>query len=131
MKKLFFFLLVVLSTTGFADTFLFKNQTSCPSKKIPSKMAIQWASSAKEVDEENKAVLHGKLNPDTLYVLDKAGTVKVAIPPAAAYFRVVVWSKDQEDPDLLTNWVDVVPNKTYTLKEDHLVPAVLMSGTGC
>ena len=134
MKKimLFFFSLLAVATTGFADNLVLENQTSYPAKNQKNKMAIQWATSAKEVDESNKALLHGtKLNPDTLQVITQSGRINVSIPKKAEYFRVLAWSKGEGDPDFHTNWVDVVPNKTYTLEADHLVPSVLMSGTGC
>lgn len=134
MKKiaLFFLSLFVVAATGFAENLVLENQTSYPAKNQKSKMAVQWATSAKEVDEGNNAVIQGsKLNPSTLQVLTKPGKVNLSIPKQAEYFRVLVWSKGEGEPDLLTNWVDVVPNKTYTLKTDHLVPSVLMLGTGC
>ena len=134
MKKiaLFFLSLLVVATTAFADNLVLENQTSYPVKNQKSKMAIQWATSAKEVDAANNAVINGtKLNPKTLQVLTQTGKVNLNIPSKAEYFRVLVWSKGEGEPDLLTNWVDIVPNKTYTLKADHLVPSVLMSGTGC
>lgn len=133
MKKMALFLLAALcaATTGFTDNFILENQTSYPQKQ-KSKMAIQWASSAKEVEEANTASIQGvKLNPKTLQVLHKTGNVQMAIPKNAEYFRVVVWSKGAQEPDLLTNWINIEPNKTYTLKEEHLVPSVLMLGSGC
>ena len=124
--------LVAIAATGFADNMILENQTDYPLKNQPSKMAIQWASSAREVDEGNKAVIYGlQLKPESLLVLTQSGKIEVSIPEKADSFRVLVWSKGEGEPDLLTNWVDVVPNKTYTLKQDHLVPAVLISGTGC
>ena len=134
MKKIMLFLLslLVVATTGFADNLVIENQTSYPTKNQKSKIAIQWASSAKEVNESNSAMLQGiKLNPGALHILTQTGKINLTIPKNAEYFRVLAWSKDEVDPDFLTNWVDVVPNKTYTLKDDHLVPSVLMAGSGC
>jgi hypothetical protein len=129
---LVFCALLVIARAGFSEDFVFENQTIYPNKKEKSKIAIQWASSAKEVDEGNKAVTYGlKLNSSTLQLLGQPGKVNISIPDNAEHFRVLVWSKGQKDPDLLTNWVDVVPNKTYTLTTDFLVPVVLMAGTGC
>lgn len=123
---------LMLAAIGFAENFVFENQTIYPNKTQKSKMAIQWASSAKEVDEENKAVTYGlKLNSSRLQAVSQLGKVNISIPENAEHFRVLVWSKNQKDPDLITNWVDVTPNKTYTLETDHLVPVVLMSGSGC
>jgi hypothetical protein len=122
----------MIATAGFSDSFVFDNQTSYPNKDQKSKIAVQWATSAKEVDEGNKALMYGyKLDPSTFKIVTNQGKVTLNIPEKAQYFRVLVWSNDDENPDLITNWVDVEPNKTYTLTTDHLVPTVLMSGTGC
>jgi hypothetical protein len=87
---------------------------------------------SKEVAENNQALIsREKLNPESLQVLNKSGKIKVSIPDKAEYLRVLVWTDGESDPDLHTNWVDALPNKTYTLKTDHLVPIVLMSGMGC
>ena len=134
MKKvmLFFLPLLVIATTGFAKNLVLENQTSYPLKNQKSKIAIQWASSAKEVEEGNNAFTQGlKLNSNTLKVLKQSGKINLSIPKTAEYFRVLVWSKGVGEPDLLTNWVDIVPNKIYILKADHLVPSVLMLGMGC
>jgi hypothetical protein len=134
MKKIMLFCLSILAvaTTGFADNLVLENQTSYPAKNQKTKIAVQWATSAKEVEEGNHAALNGlKLNPNSLQTLNQSGKINLNIPSKAEYFRVLVWSKGEGNPDLLTNWVEVVPNKTYTLKADHLVPSVLMAGTGC
>jgi len=129
MKKIMLFFLL-LATTGFAENLVLENQTPYPTQN--SKIAIQWATSAKEVDEYNKAIMYGlKLNPSTFQVLTQSGKITLSIPNNAEYFRVLVWSKGEENPDFHTNWVDIVPNKTYTLETDKLVPSVLMSGSGC
>ncbi len=131
MKKIMLFFLL-LTTTGFAENLVLENQTPYPVQNQDSTIAIQWATSAKEVDEFNKAIMHGvKLNPATFQVLTQPGKVNLSIPTNAEYFRVLIWSKNQENPDFHTNWVDIAPNKTYTLTADHLVPSVLMSGSGC
>ncbi|MBS0627942.1 MAG: hypothetical protein JSS09_07005 [Verrucomicrobia bacterium] len=122
----------MVATAGFSESFVFDNETSYPNNDQKSKIAVQWASSAKEVDEGNKALMYGyKLNPSTFQIITKQGKVTLNIPEEAQYFRVLAWSNNDENPDLITNWVDVEPNKTYTLTTDHLVPTVLMSGTGC
>ncbi len=124
--------LLFAMTTGFAENLTLVNRTSYPARNQPSKIAVQWADSAKEVQENNQASLSSAaLNPNTLQQLTKSGKIKLNIPGNAEYFRVLVWSKGDGEPDLLTNWVDAVPNKTYKLKTDHLVPAVLMPGAGC
>lgn len=122
------FIFLVLTATGFADELLFDNLTKYPTKK--AKMAMQWANSAKQVDKENRTLIEG-CSPNNLLYLSKKGKTEIAIPQGAQYFRVLVWTNDQERPDLHTNWVDVVPNKTYSLKQDQLVPTVLIHGSGC
>lgn len=134
MKKiwLFFLSLLYVATTGYAENLVIENQTSYPVIIQKSRIAVQWANSAKEADEGNKALIYGtKLNPETLVDLSESGKVTLNVPEKAECFRVVVWSKGEGGPDLVTNWVDIVPNKSYTLHDDHLVPVVLMSGTGC
>ena len=134
MKKfaLIFLGLIAVAATGFTDTLVIDNQTSYPMANQKTKIAVQWASSAKEVTESNNALLSGsKQNPGSMQVLAQPGKVNLTIPRKAESFRVLVWTNGEGDPDLHTNWVDVVPNKTYLLKTDHLVPTVLMAGTGC
>ncbi|MBS0625654.1 MAG: hypothetical protein JSS32_06355 [Verrucomicrobia bacterium] len=126
MKKIFLFLLFAIS--GYAENLVIENQTDHPAKG--SKMAIQWADSAREVDQENMTFLSGG-ELQNVQKIKQAGKVDVKIPGKAAYFRVLVWSKGTSKPDLHTNWVEVVPKKVYLLKKDHLVPSELMSGTGC
>jgi len=125
MKKIALFLLVAIS--GFADSLVLENLTN-----HKSKLAVQWANSAKEVEAGNQDMIYGtKLNPATMQVVTQSGKVQLTIPKKAEYFRVLAWSKGEGEPDLLTNWVEIIPNKIYKLHSDHLVPAVLMAGTGC
>lgn len=133
MKKIVLFLLsFILTITGFADHLTIENQTSYPSKNQKSKIAVQWANTIKDVEAGNAALLTGeKLHTSSLNALKHPGATTLTIPKNAEYFRVIVWSKDEGSPDLLTNWVDAVPNKTYTLKGDHLVPLALIAGSGC
>lgn len=131
-KRAFFFLALCSTITLFGDELCLMNKTSYPQDFPNSTMAIQWASSAQEVDRDNKALLNGdRVDPSTLAVLKQSGSNKLVIPDKAQHFRVLVWTKGEGEPDLHTNWVDVVPNKTYTLQNDHLVPTVLMAGMGC
>jgi len=128
MKNILFFLALFVVNTGFAEHFTLNNQAYNPAQKI----AIQWATSSKEVEKSNKMVRNEvKLNPKTLRFLTQMGKIDLDIPKKAEYFRVLVWSKGAKNPDFLTNWVDIIPNKIYTLNEDHFVPLALMSGTGC
>ena len=131
-KSILFILSLLVGTIGYADSIKLNNLSSHPTENLKSKIAIQWATSARDVEKNNNSIKHGlKLNPDTLQVLSKAGVINVDFPKNAGYFRIVVWSKGAGDPDFLTNWVDIVSNKTYTLNKDHLIPLALMSGTGC
>ena len=101
-------------------------------KDQKSKIAVQWAASAREVEEYNQALMYGPpLDQKTMQVLTQSRKNNLKVPEKAQHFRVLLWSKGEGDPDFLTNWVEVVPNKTYILDQDHLVPVVLMSGTGC
>lgn len=127
-----FFLALLAGSMGFAESIVINNQSSYPAKSSKSKMAIQWATSGKEVEENNNLVKNGlKLNLNTLQTFTQIGEISLEIPKKAEYFRIIVWSQDKIAPDFLTSWVDVVPNKIYTLTKKHLVPIALMSGTGC
>ncbi|MBU6447072.1 MAG: hypothetical protein KGQ49_06710, partial [Verrucomicrobia bacterium] len=65
-------------------------------------------------------------------MITSQGKVRLSAPKNAEYFRILVWSKEGGgEPDLMTNWVEVVSKKHYTLTTDKLFPAVLMYGTGC
>lgn len=127
MKKMFLIFLFAISS-GFADQIILDNQTSYPSND--TKMAIQWAFSAKDVDESNNALKHGEKISNT-HSIKKSGNIQLSVPAGAEYFRILMWSKGSNEPDFHTNWVEVVNQKEYHLKQDHLVPAVLMSGMGC
>ena len=132
MKKILFLLSLLVTTAGFAEQFVLENQSAFPNQNQKSKMAIQWASSANEVQQANHTILRGsKLNTATLQPLTQVGKINLTIPQNAEYFRILVWSKNEADFDLLTNWIEVIPNKTYILNTDHLVPVVLMVGMGC
>jgi hypothetical protein len=131
-KTLFLLATLVLLATGFADNVAIDNQTSHPSKERQSRIAVQWASSAQVVDDANKAMMSGKpLDMSQVQIIDKSGNVTLKIPKDAEHLRIIVWTKSSGEPDLVTNWVDVVPNKTYMIKTDHLIPVVLMPGSGC
>lgn len=133
MKKIALFCFSILvATTGFADSFVLNNQAERFTDNKKSKIAILWASSGKNVEESNKIILQGKkLNPKSLQVVTHLGKNHFDIPKNTEYFRVLVWSKGEIEPSLLTNWVEIVPNKTYTLNEDYLIPRTLTSGMGC
>ncbi len=130
MKKTLLFFFSLLTISAFADTLVLNNQTPYPDKK--TKIAIQWASSAKDINEANTALIQGsKLDSSTIQMLSQSKKVTLTIPEKAEYFRILVWTKDEPNPDLHTNWVDIVPGKTYTLKTDQLIPTVLAVGMGC
>ncbi|MCC5016026.1 MULTISPECIES: hypothetical protein [unclassified Legionella] len=133
MKKIMTcFLSLIVASVGFATTIVFDNKTTFPLKDQKSRIAVQWATTAKEMQKENKALIYGlKLNSDSLQIISQTGKSELDLPKNASHFRILVWSKGVGEPDLLTNWVSVVPNKTYTLEKDQLVPAALMSGVGC
>jgi hypothetical protein len=129
MKK-FALIALFFSAAAFADQIVLDNQTSYPAKN--QKIAIQWASSAQEVDANNKALMYGwKSSSDSIQVLKQKGKIVLTIPKKATYFRVVAWSNNETAPDYSTNWIDIVPDTTYTLETQHLTPVVLMSGMGC
>jgi hypothetical protein len=131
-KSLLLVVALLLTASGFADNLFLENLTSHPQKNQNSKIAVQWANSAREVEEGNQALVFGlKLSPRTMQYLTRPGKIEMAIPQNAMYFRVLSWSKGSSEPDFHTNWVEIIPNKTYTLKDDLLVPTVLMSGMGC
>jgi hypothetical protein len=121
----FFALLLFFTTTLFADRFILQNETSF------TKIAVQWATSARMVQESNEALMQGDplSKKDLYYPHEKKATI--TIPKNFAYFRVLIWQSKEKLPDLLTNWVEIVPDKTYQLKEENLTPVLLMNGMGC
>lgn len=128
MKKII--LLLVLTTSLLAESISLDNQTEYPTKQ--SKMAVQWANSAREVDENNKALMAGKsLNRSTLQEISQPGKIKLTIPQKAQQFRVLVWPQNSKEPEYTTNWINITPNKIYTLENDYLIPVILMPGSGC
>jgi hypothetical protein len=126
MKQILFFL--ILTTVAFAEHITLDNQTSYPNRE--SQMGIQWANTAKEVSEQND-VYGPDLKLNSLKPLNRSGKTELNSPVDATYFRVVIWKKGEKGPDLMTNWVDIQSKKIYTLKDDQLIPAVLMAGMGC
>jgi len=123
------FFLMLIATAAVADSFVLNNQISKPTHH---KIVIQWATSAKDVEENNTQLKQGKkLNPHSLQTVTRAGKINLNIPKNAEYFRILEWTKGTIEPDFLTNWVDIMPKKTYTLNQDILIPFVLISGMGC
>ncbi|TAL60307.1 MAG: hypothetical protein EPN84_09735 [Legionella sp.] len=133
MKKILVYLcLSCVSLVAFADKIVLDNKTNYPDQSHPGKIAIQWATSVTDTQEANKIIIHGsKLDSSSLMLLSKKGSMQLTPPDHAHYFRLMVWSTGKQEPDLLTNWVDIIPNKIYTVNQDHLVPTVLISGAGC
>lgn len=117
-----------MTASGFAATLTLDNTTIHPAPG--TELAIQWAYSAKGVDESNRALMDN-MDLRSVQKLKKTGTVRVTIPQGANYFRVLWWSKVGTRPDFHTNWVQATPGSKITLKQEHLVPNVLMYGTGC
>ncbi len=131
-KTVLFFLLTLVVPTGFTESLMLNNQALNPTNNHKSTIAVQWATSAKEIEESNNRLQNEiKLNQDTLRVITQTGKNKLDIPQKAEYFRVLVWSKSTGTPEFITNWIDIELNKTYTLNKEHLVPFILMRGTGC
>ena len=121
-----------MSSVVLADNIMIDNKTNYPDKDKPGKIAVQWAVSAKATQKANRSILNGSaLNSSSLMMLAQKGKIQLTSPQNARYFRVVVWSSDKPEPDLLTNWVDIVSNKNYVVNQNQLVPTVLMSGAGC
>jgi hypothetical protein len=130
--KIFFLSTFLLAIGAFAQNLQLDNQTSYPESKAKSKIAVQWAATAKEIADENNAVMTNEpLNSANMKMLTQQGKINLTVPDNAEYFRILVWTTGKGDPDSLSNWVDIVPNKTYTIGDDDLSPAVLMSGMGC
>lgn len=133
MNKISVYLcLYFMASTAFADQIVLDNNTNYPAKDDPGKIAVQWVTSAEATQKINKTIINGsKADLSSLKMLSQKGQIQLTLPNHAHYFRVVVWSTGKKEPDLLTNWVDIVPNKTYIVNQDHLVSAILMSGAGC
>lgn len=133
MNKIFVYLcLCFMASAALADGIVLDNATNYPAKGTAGKIAVQWADSAEATQKANKTIINGSpLDLNSLMMLSQKGQIQLTPPNHAQYLRVVVWSTDKQEPDLLTNWVDIVPNKTYVVNQDQLVPAILMSGSGC
>lgn len=133
MKNILAYLcLFSMTSVALAEKIVIDNKTNYPEINSPGKIAVQWGASAEATQEANKTIINGStLDPSSLMMLSQNGQITLATPNHAHYFRLVVWSTNKQDPDLLTNWVDIVPNKTYIVNQNQLVPAILMSGAGC
>lgn len=133
MKKILVYLCLNLMTSGvFGGNIVLENKTDYPEKGKLGKIAVQWAVSAKAIQKANKSILNNAtLDTGSLMILNQKGTIQLTSPNDARYFRLVAWSNDNNEPDLLTNWVDIVPNKAYVVSQNQLIPRVLMAGAGC
>jgi len=133
MNKISVYLCVYFTaSTAVATQIVLDNKTNYPAKNDPGKIAVQWVTSAEAIQKTNKTIINGsKLDLNSLMILSQKGQIHLTLPNHANYLRVVVWSTGKKGPDLLTNWVDIVPNKTYIVNQDQLAPAILMSGAGC
>lgn len=121
-----------MASAALADNIVLDNKTNYPEEMISGKIAVQWATSAEATQKANKAIMNGsRLDASSLMMLSQKGQTQLTPPKQAQYFRIVAWSTSKQEPDLLTNWVGIVPNKTYTVNQDQLVPAILMAGSGC
>lgn len=133
MKKILVWLyLCFMASTALADSIVLDNETNYPEKGKPGKIAVQWAATVEITQKANKTIIHGStLDLSALMMLPQKGQIRLTPPNHSKYFRILVWSTDKHGPDFLTNWVNIVPNTTYTVKQDQLIPVVLMSGSGC
>lgn len=129
-KTLVYLCLYFMASTVLADDIVLNNKTNYPEKDNPSKIAVQWVNSSEATQKATRLMMKD-LDQNSLMMLSKKGQIKLTLPKHAQYFRILVWSNGKQEPDLLTNWVNIVPNKTYTLNQDHLTSALLMSGSGC
>jgi hypothetical protein len=118
------FLTLLLFSSLFADSITLENKSTHP------KIAVQWASSARVAQDSNDALMQGDPLPKDLYYPRKEIS-KITIPANASYFRIVAWDSKNKNPDYLTNWVEIVPDKTYEIDDEHLTPVLLMNGMGC
>jgi hypothetical protein len=131
-KFLAYLCLFLIAPVALADKIVLDNKTNYPEKNSQGKIAVQWVASAASTQEANKTIIKGStLDTGTLMMLSQKGQVQLMLPNHARYFRLVAWSTGKKVPDLLTNWVDIIPDKTYIVNQDQLVPAILMSGGGC
>jgi hypothetical protein len=119
----FFFFYLFLTTTLFSDQLILDNETSF------QKVAVEWAPSARVVQESNESLMQGN-NPSNIYYLTSTKS-KITIPTNMIYFRVLVWQTKGKLPDLLTNWIEIVPEKAYLVQDEDLTPILLMNGMGC
>ncbi|AHE67553.1 hypothetical protein [Legionella oakridgensis] len=133
MKKILIYIcLYFVTSAALAYHIVLDNKTNYPTKDKPGKIAVQWAASVDTTQKANQAIMNGsELELSSLMTLSQTGPIQLTPPQHAQYFRIVVWSTDKQEPDLLTNWVNIVSNKTYVVNQDHLIPTVLISGAGC
>lgn len=133
MKKIIVYACLSLVTSvALGHSIVVNNETNYPIEGKLGKIAVEWAASNIEIQNANKAIMQGKsLAPSSLKQLTQIGKNRLSLPDTARYFRIVAWSSNQREPDLLTNWVEVMPNKIYTIKQDELSEAALIFGSGC
>ena len=127
--KFIIFLSCFMTTALFAEMITIDNMTSYPDKKH-SMMGIQWANSTQEINQKMIKTMY-QSDEESNKALSKAGKNTINVPSSANYFRICVWGNDQTTPEYVTSWILIVPDKSYTLKQNNLYPAVLSSGSGC
>lgn len=131
-KIILAFLSIWIAATAHSEQFMIDNQTAYSARHQKFNIAIQWANSSKDIEVKQSVTAQElKKNSVTLKLLTQIGKINISSPNKAEYFRVLVWSKGTNDPAFVTNWVNIVPNKIYTLNKEHLIPVALMAGTGC
>lgn len=133
MKKiLVYFSLYFMVSVVLANNIVLKNDTNYPEKGKPGTIGVQWATSTEDTQKANKGITNDSIiDLSLMKVLSQKGHTQLSPPEHSQYFRVVVWSTGKDKPDFVTNWVNIIANKTYIVKQDQLIPAVLMSGAGC
>src|SRR5947199_40466 len=76
MKLLILFVLFAQASV-FAENIVLDNRSGYPQKNQKSKIAVQWAVTAREVDEANKAIMHGyQMKPETFQDITQGGKIE-------------------------------------------------------
>lgn len=118
--------------TIFAHTITIDNQTHYPRKTSSERLMVQWAFTAESLHQENNTTPSTlSIDSKMLQSLNQKGVLELTTPDRAQYFRILLWSPLKKQPDLLTHWVTLIPNKKYTVMNAHLMPLIMLSGLGC
>lgn len=133
MKKIVIsFFLCFINSLVFADTITIDNLSNYPSTTSTDKMMVQWATTAEATQKINETIINDQiLDANAMTALTQKGKSQLTLPTDARYFRIMVWIGKAQGPDFLTNWVAIIPGKTYELQQNQLVPKIMMTGSGC